>query len=220
MKKILDFLHSLQRNNNKEWFNENRDTYQSTRKQFMGVTEILIHELRQLDPEIPPLEAKDCVFRIFRDVRFSNDKRPYKTNYGCFIARGGRKSGFAGYYLHLEPGHSFIAGGAYNPPAAHLKAIRAEIFDDPHSYLSLINNPAFAEGLPDTYFDKLKTAPRGYPKEWEHMDLIRNRSYIWSCPLSDEILQSPNLFETIQTKFTLLKPMNHYLNQAMSPNNE
>src|SRR5665648_887445 len=113
MKQILDFLKDLEANNSREWFDLNRDRYDSTRKQFLVVAEQLIHDIRLFDDEIPLLNPKDCVFRIFRDVRFSKDKLPFKSNYGCFIARGGKKSGFAGYYLHIQPGECFLSGGIY-----------------------------------------------------------------------------------------------------------
>ena len=104
MKEILGFLKDLEANNTREWFDQNRERYDLTRKKFLAVAEILIHEIRQFDEEIPVLNPKDCIFRIFRDVRFSNDKRPYKANYGSYIAKGGRKSGYAGYYIHVQPG--------------------------------------------------------------------------------------------------------------------
>jgi len=176
MKEILDFLKDIEANNTREWFDLNRDRYDVTRKKFLAVTELLIHEIRQFDPEIPALNPKDCVFRIFRDVRFSNDKRPYKSNYGCFIARGGRKSGFAGYYLHMQPGECFLSGGIYMPPPEFLYAIRQEIYYHPQNYIELIENKEFKSTYTLEYFDKLKTAPKGYPKDWEHLDLIKNRN--------------------------------------------
>ena len=128
MDEILNFLKDLEANNTREWFDQNKDRYDKTRRQFLAVAEILIHEIRKFDEEIPLLNPKDCVFRIFRDVRFSKDKSPFKSNYGCFIARGGKKSGFAGYYLHIQPGECFISGGIYMPSPEHLQAIRQEIY--------------------------------------------------------------------------------------------
>src|SRR6056297_2224221 len=103
MEQVLQFLQELSDNNNRAWFNENRKRYEESREKILFLTDIFINEIRKFDPGIPPISPKDCMFRIFRDVRFSKDKRPYKTNFGSFIAKGGRKSENAGYYFHIEP---------------------------------------------------------------------------------------------------------------------
>ena len=127
MQQVFQFLQDLSENNNREWFHNNKKRYDESREKVLFITEVLINEIRKFDSEIPLLEPKDCLFRIFRDVRFSNDKRPYKTNFGSFIAKGGRKSMYAGYYFHIEPDTSFVGGGIYMPDAEHLKAIREYI---------------------------------------------------------------------------------------------
>jgi len=215
MKEILDFLNDLEKNNNREWFEQNRARYEATRNQFLVFTELLNNEIRTFDPEVPILAPKDCMFRIFRDVRFSNDKRPYKTNYGSFIARGGRKSGYAGYYLHLQPGSSFLGGGVYMPPSDRLKAIRQEIYLDPKGFMEIKDDPEFQKYLPDEYDDKLKTAPRDFPKDWEYIHLLRNKSYAYGRNLTDEEILSPSLIENVLETFKVLSRMNHFLNQAI-----
>ena len=215
MKDILNFLADLELNNNREWFDENRTRYEETRNKFLVFTELLNHEIRTFDPEVPILAPKDCMFRIFRDVRFSNDKRPYKTNYGSFISRGGRKSGFAGYYLHLQPGSSFLGGGIYMPPSDRLKAVRQEIFLDPKGFLEIKDDPEFQKLLPDEYDDKLKTAPRDFPKDWEYIHLLRNKSYAYGRDLTEEEILSPSFMENILETFKALSRMNHFLNQAI-----
>lgn len=215
MKDILDFLADLGKNNNREWFERNRDRYEETRKKFLVFTELLNNEIKSFDPEVPMLAPKDCMFRIFRDVRFSNDKRPYKTNYGSFISRGGRKSGYAGYYLHLQPGSSFLGGGVFMPPSANLKAIRQEIFLDPEGFLSIKENPEFQKHLPDEYDARLKTAPRDFPKDWEYIHLLRNKSYAYGRNLTAEEILSPLFMENVLETFKVLSTMNQYLNQAI-----
>jgi uncharacterized protein (TIGR02453 family) len=218
MKDILDFLKDLESNNTREWFEKNRDRYELTRKKFLAVAELLIHEIRKFDAEIPALSPKDCVFRIFRDVRFSNDKRPFKTNYGCFIARGGRKSGFAGYYLHIQPGECFVSGGIYMPPPEHLQAIRQDIYYHPDNYIELIDNKEFKSIYTLEYFDKLKTAPKGYPKDFVHLDLIKNRNYAFGHRVEEAELFAADFLTKTIALFKIIYPLNRYLNKAVDEN--
>ncbi len=218
MKEILDYLKDLEANNTREWFDQNRSRYDATHKKFLAVAGILIHEIRQFDGEIPVLNPKDCVFRIFRDVRFSNDKRPYKSNYGCFIARGGRKSGYAGYYLHIQPGECFLSGGIYMPPPEHLQAIRQEIYYHPQDYMAIIENKEFRATYTLEYFDKLKTAPKGYPKEWEHLELIKNRNYAVGHMVKEEELYAPDFLKKAIEILKIIYPFNRYLNRAVDEN--
>ena len=218
MKDILDFLKDLEANNSREWFDQNRDRYDATRKQFLVVAEQLIHEIRQFDDEVPALNPKDCVFRIFRDVRFSKDKLPYKSNYGCYIARGGKKSGFAGYYLHIQPGECFLSGGIYMPLPEYLQAIRQEIYYHPQGYVNLIENKEFKSTFTLEYFDKLKTAPKGYPKDWEHLDLIKNRNYAFGHRVEEKELLAMDFLEKAIDVFKIIYPLNSYLNKAVDEN--
>ena len=139
MEKVLQFLQDLSQNNNKEWFHANRKRYEENRDKVLFITEVLIHELGKFDNTIAGVSPKDCMFRIFRDVRFSKDKRPYKTNFGSFIAKGGRKSLKAGYYFHIDPAGSFVGGGMYMPPAATLKAIRNYLAEEGEEFLEIFN---------------------------------------------------------------------------------
>lgn len=215
MKEIFDFLKNLDAHNNKEWFDLNREIYQSTRRQFIHLTEILINEIRSFDPEIPYLDPKQCVFRIFKDVRFSKDKTPYKNNYGTFIASDGRKGGNPGYYFHIQPGESFIGGGIYMPDADKLKAIRTEIYNHPADFIELIEDPEFNKTFQLFSDDKLKTAPKGFPKEFEHIDLLRYKSFAPFMKITDEQLFDPDLIEIILNNFKLLTPFNQFLNHAI-----
>ena len=137
MKTILNFLTELKANNNRDWFNENRNQYVKAKSDFEDLINRIIPAIHHFDPDIGSISAKQCVFRIFRDVRFSKDKSPYKTNMGGFIARGGRKGGFAGYYLHLDPEQSFIAGGMHMPFPEELKKVRQEIKNTNYTNVTL-----------------------------------------------------------------------------------
>ena len=173
MEKVLDFLTDLAANNNRDWFQANKKRYDESREKVLFLTEVLINEIRKFDSSVPALSPKDCVFRIFRDVRFSNDKRPYKTNFGAYITKGGRKGTNAGYYFHLDPAGSFAGGGIYMPPADQLRAIRNYLAINGAEFLDLINDPDFKKTYPEMYDDQLKTVPKGFPKDHEFIDLLK-----------------------------------------------
>ena len=215
MQEVLNFLSELRVNNNKEWFDQNRHRYEESRKKVLFLTELVIHEISSFDTEIGNLSAKDCVFRIFRDVRFSTDKTPYKINMGSFIARGGRKSVGAGYYFHIEPGGSFVGGGAYCPPADSLKALRTEIFDHPAEFKQLIYSNSFRKMYPEMYDDKLKTAPKGFPKDFPEIDLLKYKSYAFTSRITDEVVASDTYVGQIVGAFKELAPVNRFLNMAL-----
>ena len=216
MEQVLQFLHELSENNNREWFNENRKRYEESREKILFLTDIFINEIRKFDSEIPLMSPKDCIFRIFRDVRFSKDKRPYKTNFGSFIAKGGRKSEYAGYYFHIEPGGSFIGGGIYMPQAGPLKAIRNHIEEHPDEFLAIINDPNFKAFFPEMMDHKLKTAPRGVDKNHPYIDLLRYKSFAFSSPVKKEILLSGKYVETCVNAYRELHKVNAFLNEALN----
>jgi uncharacterized protein (TIGR02453 family) len=215
MKQVLHFLSELKKNNTKEWFDENRDWYQESRSKVLLLTEQIIHEVGKFDPEIGIQNPKDCVFRIFRDVRFGADKTPYKTNMGSFIAPGGRKSTSAGYYLHIEPGGSFVGGGSYCPPADALKAIRTEIFDHADEFSNLILSNSFRKTYPEMYDDKLKTAPKGFPKDFPGIDLLKYKSFAFTSAVDDSVVAGEVYVDKIVAALKELYPVNRFLNTAL-----
>jgi uncharacterized protein (TIGR02453 family) len=215
MEKVLQFLRELSENNDRLWFEANKTRYAESRKKVLFLTDVLINEIRKFDYSIPLLDSKDCMFRIFRDVRFSHDKRPHKTNFGSFIAKGGRKSECAGYYFHIEPGQSFLGGGVYMPAAEPLKAIRNYIVKFPHEFLEIINQPEFNQVFPEMYDHRLKTAPKGFPKDHEFIHLLRYKSFTFSVPVSDQDLVNGKFIEKAVEAFRQLQKVNAYLNEAM-----
>lgn len=215
MQEVLHFLSELKENNNKEWFDLNRHRYEASRKKVLFLTEMMIQEISKFDPEIGNPDPKNCVFRIFRDVRFATDKTPYKTNMGSYIAPGGRKSISAGYYIHIEPGGSFVGGGSYCPPPDALKAIRTEIFDHPEEFKQLITTNSFRNVYPEMYDDKLKTAPKGFPKDFPEIDLLKYKSFAFTSKLDDSAVTSDFYVGKIVVSLKELYPVNRFLNAAL-----
>ena len=218
MQQVFQFLQDLSENNNREWFHNNKKRYDESREKVLFITEVLINEIRKFDSEIPLLEPKDCLFRIFRDVRFSNDKRPYKTNFGSFIAKGGRKSMHAGYYFHIEPDTSFVGGGIYMPDAEHLKAIREYIAENGEEFLAITTTKSFKKVFPEMMDDKLKTAPKGFSPDHEYIDLLRYKSFAFSSQLSKTQILADTYIEQLVQSFKILQPVNRFLNDALKNN--
>jgi uncharacterized protein (TIGR02453 family) len=216
LKASLSFLDKLSKNNEREWFHGNKELYNEAKLEFETFINILIPLVKEIDPEVDVFHAKECLFRIFRDVRFAKDKSPYKTNFGAFIARGGRKSQFGGYYVHLEPGNSFVGGGAYMPQAPYLKAIRKEIFEHTIEYQGIINKPAFKKTFPEIYGEKLKTAPRDFPKDWPEIDLLRNKHYVVTRQVDDTFWSSGNIADSVTDILKVQAPFIHFINRAIA----
>ncbi len=218
MDKVLEFLTDLSANNNRDWYNTNKKRYEESREKVLFLTDVLINEIRNFDPEIPALAPKDCVFRIFRDVRFSHDKRPYKTNFGAFIAKGGRKSMHAGYYFHIDPEGSFAGGGVYMPPAEPLKAIREYLVENGEEFLDIIQDKNFRKIYPEMMDDKLKTTPKGFPKDHQFIDLLRYKSFVFSKQFTSSQVSANNYIEHLVQSFKTLQPVNQFLNEALEKN--
>ena len=192
----------------------NRPLYLDAKANFESIVQEIIDKIIGFEPIMKGLEAKSCVFRINRDIRFSNDKSPYKSHFGAFIVRGGKKNGdkFAGYYFHIEPGKSIMAGGAYTPPAPWLSAIREKISDRPDEFIKIINNKEFIKYFGSIEGEKLKTAPKGYPKDHNQIELLKHKSYLVVNEVSDKIVLSNNFMDHIINVFKAMKPLNDYLN--------
>lgn len=216
MQKTIDFLKILKNNNNKDWFEKNKADYLTAKEEFESLVDKLIKGLSKNDKKISSqLKAKDCTFRIYKDVRFSKDKTPYKTNMGASMNPGGKKSMEAGYYLHIEPGACFLAGGVYMPEPPQLNAIRQEIDYNPKPLLKLLNAPAFKKhfkGLDEE--GKLKTAPKGFEKDHVHIELLKNRHFIVSSPVKDKDLLSKDVDKIVLAGFKAMQPLLEYLREA------
>lgn len=211
---IISFLQELSENNHRDWFQANKPRYNELREKFLHFTDMVINEVTQFDPSIKGITAKDAVFRINRDIRFSNDKSPYKTNMGAFIVPGGKKSGKAGYYIHLEPNQSFLAGGIYMPPSPILKSIRKEIFEHTDEFKFIIENSQFKFTFGEIWGEKLKQGPKDFPKDFQDIELLKFKSYTVARNLSKNELISDNFFDHVVEVFECLYPFNRFLNQS------
>jgi uncharacterized protein (TIGR02453 family) len=214
-KSTLDFLNQIKSNNNRDWFLNNRPSYMKSRENFEVFVQKLIDQIIEFEPIMKGLEVKSCVYRFNRDIRFSNDKSLYKTHFGAFIVRGGKKNGdkFAGYYFHIEPGASIIAGGAYMPPAQWLSAIREKIDSEPDRFLKILNNKEFKKFFGQLSGEKLKKAPKGYPSDHPHVDLLKFKSYLVVNEVSDDQALSENFNEYVLQAMKAMKPLNDFLNE-------
>jgi uncharacterized protein (TIGR02453 family) len=214
MEKLITYLNDLSKNNEREWFHANKKRYQESKNTFLSVVDEIIRTMELTDIRLQDLDAKDTVFRINRDVRFSRDKSPYKTHFGSYIAKGGRKSPNAGYYLHIEPNQFFIGGGVWHPEKEELKAVRQEIMFQPEKYSATLNS-VVKNGFTIMEEDKLKTGPKDFDKESPHIELIKYKSYILSRQLSKKELNSPDVASIVANYFSQLYPYTSFLNTAM-----
>ena len=213
---VLKFLTDLKDNNNREWFQANDSIYRLALKEFESFINALIPAIREFDPLVGTVSAKDCLFRIYRDVRFSKDKSPYKTNFGAYIARGGRKSMMAGYYVHAEPGGSFLAGGLYMPPADILKKVREEIYYNAEEYKKILHHEEFIKYFPQMDDpQKLVKAPKGFPAEWPDIDLLKLKSYAVIHYVDDDRLINDSYLGYARDVFSNLRVLNNFFNKTL-----
>lgn len=213
---ILKFLKGLKANNTKEWMDENKSWYQECRAEFVSFVSDVLSGIASFDDAVLGLDPKKCIFRINRDIRFSNDKSPYKTNFGAAMGEGGRTSGNPIYYFHMEPGNSFMAGGLYMPPGETLKKIRQEIDYNPEELKKIIEADSFKQAFGAIRGEQLKTAPKGYPKDHPNIELLKFKSYIVVQDLDDGQLTDESLLSNILRGYQLIKPFNDYLSVAIS----
>lgn len=210
--KVFDFLKQLTENNNREWFTENKNLYTESQENLVLFLEDLIKEMSEFDPELGKIDAKKSLFRIYRDTRFSKDKTPYKTNFGASLGMG-KGSQKGGYYLHLEPGKSFIAGGIYMPESSVLKTLRKEISLYGKEFLNILNEKEFKKYFPELdQDDKLKKVPQGFEKEDPMAEYLKLKSFIVVYNLSDKEIQDKNASKNLAKIFNAMKPLNDFLN--------
>jgi len=215
----LKFLKDLKKNNNKPWFDKNRKVYETAKADFARFIQAVIDQHGKKDTFIKTVLAKDCLFRINRDIRFSKDKSPYKTNFGASINKGGKKAEHsAGYYFHLEPGNSFAGGGIWMPMPEELKKVRQEIDYNFGDFKKIISSKKFKSVYGD--LDKsdeflLSRVPKGYEPGNPAADYLKLKSYIAMVKLNDADLTSKNLIKKTVAAFEALQPLIEFINNSM-----
>ncbi len=213
----LDFLTQLKENNNRDWFIANKKVYEQAKTDFVVFVEKLIAEMEKFDPSLIDLEAKKCLFRINRDVRFSKDKSPYKINFSAVMSAKGKNIQGSCYYLHLQPGASFVAGGYWMPEPEHLKAIRQEIDYRSADFKKIITDKEFVSVYGTlSEEEKLKNAPKEYTKDHPEIELLKLKSFTASSKLNDSLFFSTDPAIKLAQAFKVLQPFNQFLDQAIA----
>lgn len=213
-KKYFNFLNELKLNNNKEWFHKNKPVFDQLKLEFEEIVSELINSLSEFDSGIKNLSPKDCVFRIYKDIRFSKDKTPYKTNFGAFFVPGGKKSGMAGYYLHIEPGECFIGGGIYMPPPPILKKLRDEVFYNFDELTEIISDKNFKKHFKEISGSKTTMMPKGFDKNFKGAEYLKYKDYTVLCQVNDDFYLQKDAFRKIVEIFKTMKPFNDFLNRS------
>ena len=215
---ILKFLRDLAKHNDREWFEKNKSRYLEAKQGFEDLVAACLKEFVKFDDSLGALDPRKLPFRIYRDVRFSKDKSPYKTNMGAGFSPNGKLVQEPGYYLHIQPGNqSFVAGGIYMPDAANLSKIRQEIDYNGDKLIKILKGKTFKslyDGLDD--FDKLKTMPKGYEKTHPHIDLLKHKSYIVSRALTDKQVIDKNFLKVVAQSAKAIKPLNDFIKEAIT----
>lgn len=211
-------MNELSRHNNKAWFDENRKEYEAVKTDFQAFTKGLIEGCARFDPRICGIDVKDCTYRINRDIRFSKDKSPYKTHFGAYICPGGKKSGYSGYYFHIQADDSDYLGGCmlatgnyrYDPPM--LESIRTEIYDHPEAFAAALKK---AEGFRLEDDSKLSKVPKGFSPDFEYADFLKYRVYCMFAPLSKDFLLADDLAARVLQRFESTYDFNEILNKSI-----
>ncbi|HRO69047.1 MAG TPA: DUF2461 domain-containing protein [Chitinophagaceae bacterium] len=214
----IKFLKDLRKHNNKPWFDQHRQDYENAKADFSAFVQLVIDKHGKKDPGIAHLKAKDCIFRINRDVRFSKDKSPYKTNMGAYFNPEGKKSNLGGYYFHCEPGQSFAGGGIWMPLPADLARIRQEIDYNLDGFKKIISARKFKNVYGDLSRSPeyaLTRVPKGYEADNPAADYLKLKSFVAMTPLSDSDLVSKDLVKKIQEAFETLLPLLRFMNESI-----
>lgn len=211
-KATLDFLNQLKNNNNREWFADNKKEFQQLEKEFKSFAQEIVTDLSKTD-SIDKVQR----FRIYRDVRFSKDKSPYKTNFGVALGRT-KPMLRGGYYLHIEPAGSFVGGGFWEPNAEDLNRIRKEFEMDDAEIRAIISDKNFVKTFGKLEGEELKTAPKGFDKEHKAIDLIRKKQYLISRKFTDKEVMDKNFKAEVINTFLAMRPFFDYMSEILGTN--
>lgn len=215
METILAFISELKNNNTREWFAANKSWYDDVKIKFETIVSEVIKGISAFDKDMQLLTPADCVFRIYRDIRFSKNKEPYKTHLGASFNKGGRNSKYAGYYLHLEPGAAFIGGGKWQPPADVLKLIRYEIYQFPEELEKILHAKPFYSRFGSLSNEKLLRSPKDFPADFKYVELLKYKSYIVGCSVTDHQVLKKDFLSYVVETCKIMHPFIEYLNRGI-----
>lgn len=218
-KETLQFLEDLKANNNRDWFLDNKKRYEALKKDYHQLVSVFLDAMKPLDPSLEMLEVKNCTFRINRDIRFSKDKSPYKSHLGVWLSSGMKGQNRSGYYVHIEKGASFIAGGLYSPEADDLKKVRKEIayfHEDLEEILAEKNFKKEFVTLDRTETNSLKNPPRGYEKDHPAIEFLKLKSFEATHKFDISAALQKDFVATMSKKLIVLKPLNDFINRALT----
>lgn len=217
MKEIFKFLKELSKNNTREWMAAHQEEYQRIKALRDDVAQQFINEVARIEPEAAQFAPKDVTYRFMRDTRFSSDKTPYKTHIGIFVCPPfGKKSLLNGYYLHLEPGNSIICGGNYGLPTPLLTYIRNEIRVNIDEYIDIVESPEFKQFFSSVGDEKLKTAPKGFDRNWEYIDYVKCKDFGVVMPLPDSFFNQKNPIAALRPQLEQIKRLNDFINFSIT----
>jgi uncharacterized protein (TIGR02453 family) len=213
----LRFLKNLKRNNNKPWFEKNKDVYQEAKDDIEHFVGQVIEGLGKIDPDIALLKPRDCVYRIYRDVRFSKDKTPYKVNMGASFNKGGKKTPTAGYYFHAEPGRNLVGGGLWMPMAPDLNKVRQEIDYNFDEWKKIVTQKSFVKLFPEGVdgIETLSRPPKGYDEENPAIGFLKMKSFVVMHSPADAEMVSRTLLKSVLKTFETMKPFIDFINRAI-----
>jgi len=215
---VLDFLKRLAKNNNRAWFDEHRAEYQTARQEWIKFTEYLLGEMGSIYQDFYEQDPRKCIYRINRDTRFSKDKTPYKKNFGAYLVPAGKKSGNAGWYVHVEPGNCFLAAGIYAPESANLRKIREYIAENHEELETLLSakilTDNFVEGFREEKM-KLIRPPRGFDKDHPAIERLKLKHFIIIHNMTDKEFLNNNFDQKVVDRFNILRAVVEYLNRSL-----
>jgi len=214
-KKLISFLEQLSLNNNKDWFDQNRSTYSDLRADWIQFVQELINSIQAIDPSIDSIDAKNCIFRINKDVRFSKDKSPYKTNFGAMINKGGKKEMTSGYYIHIDPKEIFLAGGSYQPSPELLASVRQEIDYNYDEFKGIVEHKNVVKLFGALGGDKLSRPPKGYTDDNPAISYLKHKSFILVKNMNTKELFAKGFEKEAIRVFAEMRPLNDFLNRCL-----
>ncbi len=213
---VFDFLKDLANNNNREWFSQNRESYELARKEAEKFVEQIILAIQSFDPQIPVIQTRKCFYRINRDARFLEENEgPYKENLGAYISKGGKRGPYSAYYIHFEPGASFLSGGIYWAEPPILRALRDEIYFNQEEFINIVSNQEFIRLFHKVEGDSLKNVPRKYPSDHPAAEYLKMKNFTVTHFVDDAMFCRSSFPQFAIEVFRVMSPLNQFLNNAI-----